>query len=164
MNSTTNSNNDSTSSCWTLSMAEHLATFVVRLFGCHETINMTGPNPDGYPSILCYLARCLEEWAYHDDHDDINDHNNNNSQQQQSKPEGYAEKRVETCLAGCLSSSLLLHLIGKNLLELVNLGPNNGGAVALLRIVGVIILVVIFSAIELRSLGYLRHNLVPIRS
>ena len=59
-------NNNAASSCWTLPMAEQLATFVVRIFGVHDTINMTGRNPEGYPSTLCFLSRCLEEWC-HDD-------------------------------------------------------------------------------------------------
>ena len=48
-------------------MAEHLATFVARLFACHDNINMTGRNPEGYPSTLCFLSRCLEEWVEGDD-------------------------------------------------------------------------------------------------
>ena len=65
-----NGNHASSTTCWTLSMAEHLATFIVRLFACHNSINMTGRNPEGYPSTLCFLSRCLEEWACHEGGDD----------------------------------------------------------------------------------------------
>lgn len=52
--------------CWSLAMAESLAKFVVKIFGVHENINMTGRNPEGYPSTLCFLARSLEQWSIND--------------------------------------------------------------------------------------------------
>jgi hypothetical protein len=58
-----NSHNDQSSSCWSLQMAESLASYVVRIFGWHENINMTGRNPEGYPSTLCFLARSLDQWS-----------------------------------------------------------------------------------------------------
>jgi len=56
----------SAASCWTLELAEHLASFVVRIFGCHANIDMTGRTPEGYPATLCFLARSLQQWSLED--------------------------------------------------------------------------------------------------
>lgn len=52
--------------CWNLEMARSFVTYCIRMFGCHENINMTGRNPEGYPCILSFLARALEDWSFDD--------------------------------------------------------------------------------------------------
>jgi hypothetical protein len=57
-------NRSNQNDAWTFSLAEGLVTFVIRIFGCHDTIDTAGPRADGYPATLALLGRALEQWSH----------------------------------------------------------------------------------------------------
>lgn len=58
-------NRQQQSSCWSRSMAESLAKFVVQIFAPPRQ-EAVATNSEGYPSTLTFLAHCLDQWSQDD--------------------------------------------------------------------------------------------------